>query len=184
MSNDVRIDVLNQWKKENDVLCAELERVKQELFETVKICSERTDEVNRMRAAIINLLGKHLTGKPSRQLAEALDAYANQEVNPKLDEAIERADRFESQLATYEMNYGNLANENRNLARLVQAKDEQVKELRVELSMTNKQLSEYALIVGAARKVAAGFGMATTPDEDQLYDLIEKYFMQVKSSNF
>lgn len=105
---------------------------------------------------------------------------SNQLLIDALDEANQRAMQLESQCATYEMNFVNISNENRNLARLVQVKDEEVKGLRVELSMTKKQLSEYALIVGAARKVAAGFGMATTPDEDQLYDLIEKYFMQVK----
>lgn len=57
-----------------------------------------------------------------------------------------------------------------------------IRELREELALTRKQLSEYALIVGAARKVAQGFGVVTTPDEDMLYDLIEKYFMQVSGT--
>mgnify|MGYP001260764065 CR=1 FL=1 len=38
------------------------------------------EETNRLRAAIINLLGKHFTGVPSNDLANALDKYSN-EVN-------------------------------------------------------------------------------------------------------
>lgn len=94
--------------------------------------NEIADCLNLLRASIINLLGNHLTGKTSAELASALDEYANTEVNPKLSEVNQLLEQLESQYATAEMNYGNLANENRNLVRLIQSKDEQVKELRVE----------------------------------------------------
>ena len=51
-----------------------------------------------------------------------------------LDDAITEIERLESQCATHQMNQTNLENENRNMARLVQGKDAQVKAQSVELA--------------------------------------------------